>query len=251
MWHRPNLLNALADLLFAAAAATLLVAAAIWVLRTPFSPVREVVFSGPLRHVQAGEVEQVLQGGLLAGNFLSLNVDRVRDELERLPWVRRVEIRRVWPSRLEIFMEEQKAVARWGMDRGELVNSYGEVFAALLPDEDAAKLPLLYGPPGTADDLLRSFSDFAAMLKPIGRTPRQLVLSQRLAWQLVLDNGLQIELGREQGKAPVATRLQRFVAVYPETVGARGDVPQAVDLRYPNGFALRVAAGHPDVRGKQ
>ena len=74
-----------------------------------------------------------------------------------------------------------------------------------------------------------------------GERPVQVTLSPRLAWALRLENGMQVEMGREQVKAPVGARLQRFIEVYPETVGKRATRPSVVDLRYPNGFAMRIA----------
>ena len=75
-----------------------------------------------------------------------------------------------------------------------------------------------------------------------------MVLTPRYAWQLRLGGApggvLHLELGRD-GAETVETRLARFVAAYPN---ARSRLPQRgaaeqgfVDLRYPNGFALRVA----------
>ena len=66
-------------------------------------------------------------------------------------------------------------------------------------------------------------------------------LSPRLAWQLKLQNGMVVDVGREQPKSPVGARLMRFVDVYPELVGKRAVRPAVVDLRYPNGFAMKVA----------
>jgi cell division protein FtsQ len=40
----------------------------------------------------------------------------------------------------------------------------------------------------------------------------------------------------------VGVRLQRFIEVYPEMVAQRDIKPSVVDLRYPNGFAMRVAS---------
>ena len=80
------------------------------------------------------------------------------------------------------------------------------------------------------------------MLKPIGRAPRALTISPRLAVQLRLDDGMVVELGRQQQKAPVRDRLERFVEYYPSVMSAAGQRPTVVDMRYPNGFALRVAA---------
>jgi cell division protein FtsQ len=84
-------------------------------------------------------------------------------------------------------------------------------------------------------------------LMAIGEKPVQVTLSPRLAWQLKLEHGMLVDLGREQPKSPVGVRLQRFIEVYPETIGKRSVRPAVVDLRYPNGFAIRVAG---EVKGK-
>lgn len=240
MWNKPHLLNALADLLMLAAGAALLAAAAVWLVRVPSLPVREVVFAGPLAHTRRIEIEQVLPAAL-KGNFFSVNLEAVRGTLERLPWVRKANVRRIWPARLEIQVEEHKPLARWGDGKGELVNSYGEVFAVLAGAEDMASLPLLFGPQGTANEVLKRYGELVASFAAIGEKPVQLTLSPRLAWQLKLENGMLVDMGREQPKAPVGVRLQRFIEVYPEMIASRPVRPAVVDLRYPNGFAMRVA----------
>lgn len=240
MWNKPHLLNAIADLLILAAAAALLAAAAVWLVRVPSLPVRQVVFVEPLPHTRRADVEQALPAAL-KGNFFSLNLEAVRGALETLPWVRKVDVRRIWPARLEVRVEEHRAVARWGEGRGELVNSYGEVFAALAGEDETAALPLLFGPAGTAPDVLKHYGDFVGSFRTVGEKPVQVTLSPRLAWQLKLENGMLVDIGREQPKSPVGVRLQRFIEVYPETVAKRAVRPAVVDLRYPNGFAMRVA----------
>jgi len=85
---------------------------------------------------------------------------------------------------------------------------------------------------------------FVEILAPLGESVERVVLTPRHAWQLRLASGLTLELGRD-GTESVEQRLARFVAVFPETLGrlARRDAASFphVDLRYPNGFALRVA----------
>ena len=240
MWHKPHLLNAIADLLILVATAALLAAGAVWLVRVPSLPVRHVVFADALPHTKRGEIEQVLPQAL-KGNFFSLNLEAVRGALEKLPWVRKVEVRRHWPDKLEISVEEHKPVARWGEGRGELVNSYGEVFAALLPDADGGALPLLFGPAGTAPEVLKEYGELVDAFAKVGEKPVQVTLSPRLAWQLKLQNGMVVDVGREQPKSPVAARLVRFIDVYPELVAKRAVRPAVVDLRYPNGFAMKVA----------
>ena len=70
----------------------------------------------------------------------------------------------------------------------------------------------------------------------------RVVLSPRHAWQLRLANGLHLALGRDPEAAEL--RLKSFVAAYPATLSPGGRRYESVDLRYPNGFAVRV----PDLK---
>lgn len=240
MWNKPQLMNAVSDLLLVAAAAALLVAAVLWSARLPWFPLRDVVVSNELREVRRAEVERSL-AGRLRGNFFSINLDNVRKSLEEIPWVRRAEVRRQWPSSLLVNVEEHVPVAFWGQATGQLVNSYGEIFTASMTIEPTAPMPFLYGPPGLSQDMLSYYQKAEGMLKPLGRVPRALNISPRLAVQIRLDDGMVVELGRQQQKAPVRDRLERFVEYYPSVMSAAGRRPTVVDMRYPNGFALRVA----------
>ena len=250
MWHKPHLLTAIADLLFLAGAAALLVAAVVWgTPRLQLFPLKEVQVTHELRAIQGSELEQAL-AELLRGNFFTVDLEALRQALEELPWVRRAEVWRHWPARLEVRIEEQRAAAHWGEAQGELVNTFGEVFSAALPREQW--LPRLTGPVGSSTEVLRRYGEFAEILQPVGLLPAQVALSPRLAWLLKLEDGMLVELGREQAKAPIRMRLQRFVDYYPTLSDARHGRPLAVDMRYPNGFALRFAASAvEEVKGKK
>jgi cell division protein FtsQ len=173
------------------------------------------------------------------GNFLGADLGAVRRALETLPWVRRVEVRRVWPDRLEVALEEHVALARWG--DSALVNTLGERFAA----ESDARLPVLAGPAGTEALVAGRYRRFAELVAPLGEAPERVILTARHAWQLRLSGGLALELGRDSAAEPVERRLARFVAAYPQTLARIARRHEYVDLRYPNGFALRV----PELKG--
>ncbi|MFT3849209.1 MAG: cell division protein FtsQ/DivIB [Propionivibrio sp.] len=241
MWNRPQLMTAVSDLLFVAAAAALLVSAVVWVARLPLFPVREVWVTNELREVRRNDLEEALSGRL-RGNFFSVNLEGIRQSVEQLPWVRTAEARRRWPSRIEISIEEHNPVAYWGDSSGQLVNSYGEVFAATMSIPPSAPIPTLFGPSELTLDMLGYYQQAADLMKPLGRVPQALTISPRLAVQLKLDDGMVVELGRQQPKAPVRDRLQRFVEFYPNVLTAARQRPTVVDMRYPNGFALHVAA---------
>jgi cell division protein FtsQ len=231
-----NLLIGLAAALFAFAGLQLL-------LHSPLFPLKEIVVQGALKNAAAVEIENAMDG--VGGNFFSTDLADIRARLEQVSWVRHVDVRRVWPDRIEVRLEEHVAFARWG-DSG-LVNTFGEPFAADLEEEGEARLPLFAGPAGTEGELARRYRRFIELLAPLGETPDRVVLTPRFAWQLRMASGLNLELGRD-GAEPVDERLARFVAAYADSIGrlpkrdgAAADKQRNVDLRYPNGFAMRVA----------
>jgi cell division protein FtsQ len=164
------------------------------------------------------------------GTFFTLDIVRLRASFEKLPWVRRADVRRQWPDRVDVVIEEHKPLARWGNEA--LVNTHGEVFEAAYD----ATLPVFAGPAGTAGEIALQYDAFRREFAAIGREPVQVRLSPRRAWQVRLDNGMTLEVGREQ----VPARIARFLAAYPQTITPLGRRIDYVDLRYANGFAVRV-----------
>ena len=234
MWDNPRLLNAAANLLIGVALALLAMAGVQLLLRSPWFELREVTVFGAPTHTGGEQIRRATQAALSGANFLAVDIDAVRGALERLPWVRRVELRRVWPDRLEISLEEHVAFAHWG-DAG-LVNTHGEFF----PARSDESLPHLAGPQGTVAEVTRRYRAFAQLLAPLADAPQRVTLTSRYAWQLRLASGLHIELGRDYPAEPADRRLARFVAAYPQTLGRMQRKHEYVDLRYSNGFALRI-----------
>ena len=230
MWDNPRQLNMLAGFLVGLVALAATLTALQLALRSPLWPVQEVTIQGELKHTMRSEIEAALYQRVY-GNFFSVDVDGVRAALERLPWVRRAAVRRVWPDRLEATLEEHVALARWG--DSALVNTYGERFVG----GSKQTLPRFSGPRGTESEVTRRYARFSEIVTPLGVRVSEVILTPRLAWQLKLDNGVRLALGRDADAAE--TRLERFVQAAARGV-ARYDY---VDLRYPNGFALRTHEG--------
>jgi len=254
MWDNPRLLNMAANALVGLAALIFAYAALQMLLRSPLFPLKDVVVRGELKNASREEITSALDG--IGGNFFAAELAEVRGRLEQVAWVRRVDARRVWPDRIEVRLEEHVAFARWRQVAGDpqsrgLVNDQGEPFAAPLEAAAQEGLPQFAGPAGSEGEVARRYRRFVELLAPLNMKPERVVLTPRHAWQLRVagaqGGGLDLELGRD-GAEPVEQRLARFVAAYPETIGRLRTAAQGsdasrrhVDLRYPNGFALRVA----------
>lgn len=238
LWHQPALLNLLADLLIVFAVAALAWSAVTALQRLPVFPLRELVLTAVPARVTPAQLEHAARGAV-AGNFFTVDLDAARKAVEQLPWVRKAAVQRRWPNGLTLTLEEHEARARWqpaGGNEPALVNAHGEIFGADLPP-DLAALPLLSGPEGSAPELLRRHAELAAALDAIGRYAATVTLSARLAWRVKLDDGTQIELGRDLERHPLAERIARFVTHYEATRQQVGSF-RVADMRYPNGFAV-------------
>ena len=234
MWDNPRPLNLLA-LGFALAAAGLLVWGLVaWTVRQPAFALRQVVIEGPLERTNPAHLEAVVREEL-RGTFFTLKLPEARASLQRVPWVKTVALRRQWPDTLRVTVTEHQPLARWS--DGALVDTDGEVFTA----DYAGELPQLAGPDGTAPLVAARYRDYGAALGERSLAIAGLRLSPRGAWQIRTGGSapVTIEIGRNEP----AERLARFVASYVRTVGAltrTGARVDYVDLRYRNGFAVRV-----------
>ncbi len=174
-------------------------------------------------------------------DFFTIDLEAVRRAFERVAWVRRAQVRREWPDRLLVKVEEHQVLGSW--DDGRLVNTFGELFAANTAElEDDASLPELAGPVGSERDVASRYLDFKAWLARVSLVPDQVTLSPRYAWRVHAANGAEggvsIEIGREQDARTLPDRMTRLVEAWPQLT-ARWPRPTLVDLRYANGFALR------------
>ena len=229
MWDKPRLLMWLANLLTALALLLLFYALVFLAVHSPLFPVRRVQVEGDLTHVTREQLQYVVKNEL-KGTFFTLDLDKTRQAFEKLPWVRRVEVRRYWPDRLEVNVEEHRAFARWGAEA--LLNTFGEKFDAA----SSEPLPVLEGPVGTEKQMVEGLRQFRVALKPLEKQPTHIWLTGRRAWRVELDGKVVVDIGRDEG----VERLQRFVTAYPNSL-ARLDQPfDYVDLRYPNGFAVKL-----------
>lgn len=230
MWDNPRLLNAASGFLVGVVLLACAAAGVHALLRSSLFPLRAVEVAAAPVHIARESLEAAIVRHA-RGNFFAAPLVELRAALEQLPWVRRATVRRVWPDRLEVSLEEHVPLARWGA--GALVNTYGEPFAG----ETDLPLPLFIGPPGTEAEIARRYAGFVALVAPLGSPLERVVLSARHAWQLRLASGLQITLGRDAERDGVEQRLARFVDAFSRhPLAGRVDT---VDLRYPGGFSVR------------
>jgi cell division protein FtsQ len=191
------------------------------------------------------EVEQFTTAG-----FYSLNIDRVRHAVDTLPWVANARVSRVWPSRIEVHVEEHEPTARWNED--SLISKRLELFSPPQLQLDNPRyvqwyevfstLPQITGAPGRHGALLDTFREYEAALAQFNVTLDVLREDRRGSQTLELSNQVTVRLGYEERDL----RFNRFLGVFNRLVGKPSDLegseiergPTTFDMRYSNGFAL-------------
>lgn len=250
-WHQPVWMNLVSGSLILLASAMFGVAAFKLAVKLPLFGLREVVVVSPMAHVTLAQLQYVADSSL-HGNFFTVDLEKARKAFENLPWVRSAQLRRRWPGTIEVILEEHVALAYWrSVDSGDtrLVNNFGELFDAAANDS----MPVFSGPPEAAGMMLGQMRHFNELLQPMQRKIVALSLSGRHAWQIRLDDGMLLELGKdraEQGSRSLDDRLVRFVALWPQTREKFGKPVSMADLRYQSGFAVRLADSEQR-KGKQ
>jgi cell division protein FtsQ len=216
-----------------------------WVGAQPWFALKSIEVKTPVAHVTEAQIRLVAERQV-RGTFFTVDLDAVRSSLEKLPWVREARVERRWPDTLVVSLVEHVPLARWNDDA--LVSEAGEVFVAAV----STRLPRLSGPEDSSDEVVAAYRRHQAALAPLGMNISELRLSPRRAWRIRLDNGMTLALGRDQ----TDVRLARFVELYPRLFDAQPVVaaapdalpvppaaPVSIDLRYPDGFAVRMPAG--------
>nr|AIA13183.1 Cell division protein FtsQ [uncultured bacterium] len=242
MWHDIRMLNASTNALLGVFVLSLLGAGTWWVTQRPMFTLRaieiEAVGGKAVQHVNAATVRATAVPRI-KGNFFTANLDAVRTAFEAVPWVRRAAVRREWPNKLIVTVEEHEPLGTWG-DDGKLLSVKGDVFTANLAEaEEDGELPEFSGPDGSEKEVVARYREFAEWFKAAKLMPEGVQLSSRYAWTVKLSNGMTVDLGREQNKATLKDRVDRLLAVYPQLTARLQDRIESVDMRYPNGLALK------------
>lgn len=228
MWDNAPLLRNISNALIAFSVLAVLSGAVWYAVHLPgLFPLHSVRLDAPPQRVVPEDVLKVVRSEV-NGNLFTVDIERLRQSLERLSWVRSVSIRREFPDRLAVQMEEHQILARWNGDA--LVNTHGEVFSAYSEET----LPAFIGQEGDSYEITQRYGEFGQQLAALNLKVAQIALTPRHAWQLHLSNGMVLELGREE----MEQRLARFVSVYPYSLAAMEGSVRYVDLRYRNGFSL-------------
>jgi cell division protein FtsQ len=237
-----RLMNITSGLLLMAVLCLSLVAALWWALRHPVFAIQKIAGYGDTSHHN----EVTLRANVmpqLSGNFFTLDLQQAKEAFEAMPWVRQATVRREFPNRLRVRLDEHLPVALWGeQSETSMVNQDGLVFEANVDDIDADKLPVLSGPAGQSVLVWQMYNYLKPIFGTVSMGVDKLDLSPRGSWRVQTDSDAVIELGRGT-QEEVGQRLQVFLKTVAQVTSRYQRTTNSVlaaDLRHNNGYALRL-----------
>jgi len=219
-----------------------LVVGTVWLQQEDTLPILHVSVDGKFEHADKKELVKVVMP-YVTGSFISVDVAKLREAGEALPWVKLIQVQRSWPDTLHFVVEEHQAIAQWS--NKALVNIEGELF---YPEKKTFPTGLvkLTGPKGTSKVMARQYSDIVKRFDELGLSVSKLAMDQRRSWLVQFDNGLQLKLGRADNEQ----RIERFVNIYKAGLQRYQKQIQTVDMRYTNGLSVVWKSGvQPDFNG--
>ena len=193
-------------------------------------PIRVISMDGAFQRVSPGEVEKAVMPFAQAG-FMSADLDRIERAVESVPWVDHARVQRSFPNGLHVTVVEEVAAARWG--ESGLLNTRGELFVRAATHVPA-ELPRLSGPDGTESQVAQRYLATQGRMLEAGMRIAALRLDERGAWEMDLDSGVTVRLGRRD----VEERFDRFIRTASQVISHRLNDINYVDMRYANGFAI-------------
>lgn len=198
-------------------------------------PLSQLVVTGERHYTTNDDIRQAILSLGAPGTFMTQDVNVIQQQIERLPWIKQVSVRKQWPNELKIHLVEYVPVAHW--NDLHMVDADGKSFSIPAERVVKQKMPLLYGPEGSEQDVLQGFQTMSQALAAGKFTLKAVAMSARHSWQLTLDSDVRLELGRDDRMG----RLQRFIELYPRfQQQAEADKKRItyVDLRYDSGASV-------------
>ncbi|WP_257296429.1 cell division protein FtsQ/DivIB [Endozoicomonas sp. YOMI1] len=206
-----------------------LLASTPWLMNWLNQPIARVEVHAGFEYLSREQVESVLQPHLQK-RFFALDLSEMQLVLVAMPWVKSASVRRQWPDSVQVSLEEQQPVARWGSNA--LISNEGEVFA---PEDIAgfSAMPVLDGPEEMAAEVMQQYLAISQLLRPMGLRLTMLKRSNSGSWRFTIGH-VEVNIGRDRRME----RLQRFVRLYHARLETRWNQVKRVDLRYLNGASV-------------
>ena len=234
LWTMPAILAAISFMLF------FVVFLADQILRPGYFTIERIHIEGSQYRVDPRTIERTAWRSV-HGNYFSVNLNAIEEQLKEIPGVHAVAVRRIWPGALRISITESEGLAKWSELRPD-ASPGAERFVNLPPGRVLGQIPELSGPAKQRQVVLNTYLETDRRLWPLGLEITTVNLTRAGDWtfrirssQFDSSAGFLLVVGRQD---PVV-KVNDFAQVFEVALRGQMDTIAAIDLRYPSGLAVR------------
>jgi cell division protein FtsQ len=210
------------------------------VLRPGYFTIESIHIEGSQYRVDPRTIERAAWRSV-HGNYFSVNLHAIEEQLKAIPGIYAVAVRRVWPGALRISITESEGLAKWSELQTD--ESLGAPrFVNLPPGRVLGQIPELSGPAKQREVVFNTYLEADGSLWPLGLEISTANLTRGGDWtfrirssQIDANAGFLLVVGRQN---PVL-KVNQFAQVFEAALSSQADSIAAVDLRYPSGLAVR------------
>ena len=191
-------------------------------------PIKEIVIVNSYEHIDKEQIN-LIANRYLQSNYFKVDLNKIRFAFKKLPWVRDASLRRKWPDKIVVSIEEHQVIARW--NRVGLVNKEGEIFHAASEEN----LPLFIGSESHVKEITLKYKEIKKILEKEMMYVSIISLSERLSWEITTTDRLKINLGKDD----ILQKIIQFTDNFKYVISELKSTIEYVDLRYRDGFSVR------------
>lgn len=223
--------------------------------------ITDIKINGHLKNIDADQIKRVIESKI-DGNYFSVSLESLEDQIEQLPWAFSASLRRRWPSTLLVEVKEIHPVAVWS--ESQWLNFTGDLVEVQpIAKQQFSGLPRLYGLENEIESIWSFFRRWSGAFASTGLSLEGLTLDANGLWHLELSLGAlslsqdgPVEIDTKEQKPTVrmivdrelsSDRIDRFIRTLNQHLIVQFPFMLSIDLRYPNGFAIRWIDGQQPV----
>ena len=195
-----------------------------------FFPINVLKITAPYQYLSREQIQNII-APYSHKSFFVFSEKNLQEDFKKNPWVEKISIQKKWPDSVNVQILERFPVAIWD---NMLVSDKGDLFR---PEEfeSFADKPHLVGQKYQVKELLHIFEKLSKLLIVQDLFIQEFRIRDNQSWEIVLSKGVIIRLGKHAQEE----RLNRFLRVYPKLFAMSFDHVSIIDLRYPDGIAVK------------
>ena len=178
-----------------------------------------------------GKIFEISNNYLKKKSFFTMDINYLREKIEKIDWVKNVIIRRSYPDEVKIYIEEHIPVAIWNNDY--YLDEFGKMFSANNINSD---LPLIVSRSNRNNIIFKYFTLLSKSIldNEIDDKVIKIQENEIRSLSVFFSSGIKVEFGSSN----ITDKINIFFKAYKTLNSSDLKKIRYIDMRYSNGFSV-------------